>query len=91
MEKVQCHKIAVYHACITVFFFHSGQFGKIYKGLYKKPGDAHIDAGIEVAIKTIKKYDSKTEMENFLKEMSVMSMLIHPNVVRFYGLVQKGN
>ena len=59
--------------------------------MYKKPGDT--GAGIEVAIKTIKtsKYDSKTETESFLKEMSVMSTLIHPNVVRFYGLVQKGN
>ena len=70
-------------------FSHSGQFGKVYKGLYKKPGDT--GAGIQVAIKTIKKYDSKTETESFLKEMSVMSTLIHPNVVRFYGLVQKGS
>jgi serine/threonine-protein kinase ULK/ATG1 len=57
--------------------------------VYKKPGDA--GSGIEVAIKTIKKYDSQKETESFLKEMSVMSTLIHPNVVRFYGLVQKGN
>ena len=66
----------------------SGQFGKVYKGVYRKPGNT--GTGIDVAIKTIKKYDSKTETESFLKEMSVMSTLIHPNVVRFYGLVQKG-
>ena len=44
----------------------SGQFGKVYKSLYKKPADA--GAGIQVAIKIIKKYDSKTETEAFLKK-----------------------
>ena len=66
-----------------------GHFGKVYKGIYTIPGGT--DQGIVVAIKTIKQYECKTETANFLKEMSIMSSLIHPNIVRFYGLVQKGN
>ena len=76
------------HGYLIISRVTAGQFGKVYKGVYKKPGDT--GAGIEVAIKTIKKYESKRETESFLKEMSVTSTLIHPNVVRFYGLVQKG-
>ena len=87
MEKVVL-LICVGGVLLLSYMHDSGQFGKVYKGVYRKPGNK--GAGIDVAIKTIKKYDSKTETDSFLKEMSVMSTLIHPNVVRFYGLVQKG-
>lgn len=43
-----------------------------------------------MAIKTIKHYESETERENFLKEMNVMSKLMHPNIVRLFGLVEQG-
>lgn len=66
-----------------------GQYGRVYKGTYKR-GDGP-SAGVEVAIKTIKKYESTKEMDNFLKEMNVMSKLLHPNIVRLFGLVQQGN
>ena len=49
-----------------------------------------MGTGVQVAIKTIKKYDSSKEMENLLKEMNVMAKLLHPNIVRLFGLVQQG-
>ena len=62
---------------------HTGKFGKVYKGI-------HRSSGLPVAIKTIKQYESEKEKENFQKEMIVMSKLIHPNIVRLFGLVQQG-
>ena len=64
----------------------TGNFGKIFKGFFKRPGDS----GLPVAIKTIKRYDTEKEKENFQKEMAMMSKLIHPNIVRLFGLVQQG-
>ena len=64
-----------------------GQYGKVFKGLFKK------DKGVghPVAVKTIKKYESQKEKDNFLKEMNIMSKLIHPNIVRLFGLVKQGS
>lgn len=64
----------------------TGQFGKIFKGVYKRTGGE----GLPVAIKTIKKYESEKEIDSFQKEMAVMSKLIHPNIVRLFGLVKQG-
>ena len=63
---------------------HIGKFGKVYKGILK-------GSRLSVAIKTIKQYESEKERENFQKEMTVMSKLIHPNIVRLFGLVQQGS
>ena len=72
--------------CIDVMITNSlGQYGKVYKGLFKKRS-----AEIEVAIKTIKICGSDKENENFMKEMSVMSTLLHPNIIRFFGLTRQG-
>lgn len=63
-----------------------GQYGKVYKGLYRKSqGPGH-----PVAVKTIKQYESEKEKDEFLREMNVMSKLMHPNIVRLFGLVQQG-
>ena len=43
-----------------------------------------------VAIKAIKRYESEIEIHEFLKEMSMMANLLHPNVVRLFGIVQQG-
>ena len=63
-----------------------GQYGKVFKGLLKKDDGV----GRPVAVKTIKEYESQKEKDNFLKEMNVMSKLIHPNIVRLFGLVKQG-
>lgn len=47
-------------------------------------------SGSPVAVKTIRKYESEKEKEAFFKEMNVMSNLMHPNIVRLFGLVQQG-
>lgn len=48
-------------------------------------------SGSPVAVKTIRKYESEKEKEAFFKEMNVMSQLMHPNIVRLFGLVQQGS
>ena len=63
-----------------------GQHGKVFRGRYKRSEGA----GYLVAVKTIKKYESEKEKDNFLKEMNIMSRLMHPNIVRLFGLVQQG-
>ena len=55
----------------------------VYKGTYKRLPNVN---GVEVAIKTIK---STQATDDFLKEMRVMSKLIHPNIVRFHGIVHR--
>ena len=60
-----------------------GEFGMVYKGIYKRSADSK---GIEVAIKTIKTNQATAD---FMKEMKVMSKLVHPNIVRFHGLVNR--
>lgn len=50
----------------------------------------HSDSGgrIEVAVKTIREYGQK-EMKNFLREMAVMSQLMHPNIIHLHGVVKE--
>ena len=43
-----------------------------------------------MAVKTIKKYTEPQEVENFLKEQAVMAEMVHPNVVRLHGLIERG-
>ena len=46
---------------------------------------------VEVAVKTTKPAaSSDKEKEGFLKEMRIMSLMMHPNIVKLYGLVQDG-
>lgn len=63
----------------------TGQFGKVYR--------AKLNQGmvsVDVAVKTIKRYESDHERAEFLREQGMMSQMAHPNVVRLYGLVQQG-
>ena len=63
-----------------------GQYGKVYKGEYRRLDRPKYF----VAIKTIRQHESEKEKEQFLTEMRVMSNMIHPNIVRLFGLVQQG-
>ena len=64
----------------------SGQYGEVFRATLHKgtPGE------VLVAVKTTKKNSSEKEKDDFAKEMAVMSTLLHPNIVRFYGVVHRG-
>ena len=64
----------------------AGQFGQVYKAVMKSVGGEER----EVAIKMVK-HESEKEKENFIKEMKIMSKLLHPNIIRLYGLVIEGD
>uniref|UniRef100_A0AC34FGJ0 Protein kinase domain-containing protein n=1 Tax=Panagrolaimus sp. ES5 TaxID=591445 RepID=A0AC34FGJ0_9BILA len=56
----------------------AGSFGKVYQGIYK---------GKSVAVKRYKAvaFGSKTEVDMFCREVSILSRLNHPNVIAFVG------
>ncbi|VDK70940.1 unnamed protein product [Onchocerca ochengi] len=56
----------------------SGSFGKVYKGTYR---------GKTVAIKRYRAvaFGSKSEVNMFCREVSILSKLQHPNVINFVG------
>jgi hypothetical protein len=54
-----------------------GSFGVVYLGTYMEK---------EVAIKVFKKKDKKLNMENFLKEVEILSGLKHKNVILYMGV-----
>ena len=43
-----------------------------------------------MAVKMTKKTISDYLQQSFLKEMRIMSEMVHPNIVRLYGLVTEG-
>ena len=53
--------------------------------------NANLKRGREmrVAIKTIQRYTSEKETQNFLQEMSIMADMMHPNIIQLYGLVSE--
>jgi len=61
-----------------------GQFGKVYKA------DMKLGREVKVAVKTIRRYTSEKETEDFMCEMSIMANMMHPNIIRLYGLVTEG-
>ena len=65
---------------------YPGQFGKVFRATLHKgtPGE------VLVAVKTTKTNSTEKDTANFMKEMMVMSRLLHPNIVRFYGVVHEG-
>ena len=75
------------YPAIPSLSFHTnlGQFGKVYKAL--------LGQGVEpvpVAVKTTKRTSSQSEKASFMREVEMMSTMVHPNIVRLYGLVQDG-
>lgn len=46
---------------------------------------------ISVAVKTAKKSTTAEEKGEFLREMNIMSKMVHPNIVQLYGVIRDGN
>ncbi|KAL7677681.1 hypothetical protein ACOME3_003921 [Neoechinorhynchus agilis] len=64
-----------------------GNFGKVYSGYY-------IDESFmkhPVAVKVLRDGVAKSQKREFIQEASVMQQLIHPFIVRLYGIVTDGN
>lgn len=43
-----------------------------------------------VAVKTIRRYTSEKERQDFMREMAIMAQMMHPNIIQLYGLVNEG-
>ena len=71
------------------FYLHNyiivGEFGRVYKGTLS----VAKGKSIEVAVKGVI-HKTEKEERDFQKEMAIMSKIMHPNVVRFYGMIAHG-
>ena len=45
---------------------------------------------VKVAVKTIRRYTSEKETQDFMCEMSTMADMMHPNIIQLYGLITEG-
>lgn len=64
----------------------TGQFGPVYRA-----HRATETVRVPVALKPIKSLLlTEADVNNFLKEISVLRCIRHPNVAQVYGLVEKG-
>ena len=43
-----------------------------------------------VAVKIIKRFSSQKVMNQFENEMTIMSQVSHPNIVRLHGIIRDG-
>ena len=58
-----------------------GQFGEVYRAQM---------GSTAVAVKIVKQYSSKKVMEQFEREMSIMSQVSHTNIVTLFGIIREG-
>ena len=71
--------------CICIII-SLGQFGEVFKATMFKGTPAEVT----VTVKTVKGTSSGMERDSFIKEMCAMSKIMHPNIVRLFGLVYGG-
>lgn len=66
----------------------SGQFGEVFRAHYC-PGES-VEESVTVAVKKTKDNCPAKEKDNLMQEMAVMSKMVHPNIVKLYGVVTEG-
>lgn len=76
--------LTVYPA-VTLFSFHPGEFGEVYRGSLRLPSQ---DCKI-VAIKTLKDTSPDGQWWNFLREATIMGQFNHPHILHLEGVVTK--
>uniref|UniRef100_A0A1X7TK65 Non-specific protein-tyrosine kinase n=1 Tax=Amphimedon queenslandica TaxID=400682 RepID=A0A1X7TK65_AMPQE len=62
----------------------AGHFGDVFSADYTPEGFGPEDS-IKVAVKTAKKGVTEGKRKEILREVSVMTNMVHPNLVRLYG------
>ena len=65
---------------IRLYYVSTGQFGKVYKA--KMMGSQQ---SVTVAVKTV-----AHNTLDFRKEVTIMSEVVHPNIIHLYGLINQG-
>ncbi|KAL5503422.1 hypothetical protein EMCRGX_G010370 [Ephydatia muelleri] len=64
-----------------------GQFGEVFIAILQRHESA---PPIQVAMKSFKNIHNCKHEANFMKEMARLSQLVHPNIVKMYGIVIEG-
>ena len=70
--------------CRLSLLLSTGQFGKVYKAKMQKSQQS-ANVSITVAVKTVAQITL-----DFRKEVTIMSEVVHPNIIRLYGLINQG-
>lgn len=73
------------HRAMTLRSFHPGEFGEVYRGNLRIPGQ---DCKT-VAIKTLKDTSPDGQWWNFLREATIMGQFNHPHILHLEGVVTK--
>lgn len=73
------------HWAMTLFSFHSGEFGEVYRGTLRIPSQDSKT----VAIKTLKDTSLDGQWWNFLREATIMGQFNHPHILHLEGIVTK--
>ena len=58
----------------------------MFKGVLQQRGAESMPVAVKMTKKTISEY----LQQSFMKEMTIMSQMMHPNIVRLYGIVSEG-
>jgi len=70
---------SVYHKSYAPCLYFQGNFGEVFKGVYKRTGEV-------IAVKTCKDTLSEEQRKKFLMEGRILKQYDHPNIVMFVGI-----
>lgn len=73
------------HRAMTLFSFHPGEFGEVYRGTLRIPSQNCKT----VAIKTLKDTSPDGQWWNFLREATILGQFNHPHILHLEGVITK--